>query len=305
VKSVLSAAKAVLALTLGIVAARAETLTVATYNLENYVAADRMTEAGYRKDYPKPEAEKQALRAVIRGLDADILVLQEVGGAPYLDELRRDLKAAGIDYPVAVLLEGPDPDRHVALLARRPPRTVKRHADLGFTYFGAREKVKRGMIEATFATPAGDVTVFAVHLKSRFTDRPDDPQSALRRAAEAVAVRDAVLQRFPDPAAARFLILGDCNDGKDSKPVQHLLKRGGTAVAELLPAQDSRGETWTHWYRKEDSYSRVDHILVSPGLRPAVAGGAAGIYDGPATRAASDHRPVRVTLNLNGPQPAR
>ena len=36
---------------------RAETLTIATYNIENYGPADRVTKAGYRKDYPKPEAE--------------------------------------------------------------------------------------------------------------------------------------------------------------------------------------------------------------------------------------------------------
>src|SRR3954469_10930577 len=77
----------------------AETLTVATYNIENYGPADRMTEAGYRKDYPKPETEKQALRTVIRALNADILVLQEMGGPAYLDELRRDLKTEGLDYP--------------------------------------------------------------------------------------------------------------------------------------------------------------------------------------------------------------
>ena len=55
---------------------RAESLTIATYNLENYGPADRMTEAGFRKDYPKPEAQKRALRGVIRGLNADVLVLQ-------------------------------------------------------------------------------------------------------------------------------------------------------------------------------------------------------------------------------------
>jgi len=300
-KSVLSAAKIGLGLVLGLAAARAGTLTIATYNVENYVATDRLTEAGYRKDYPKPEAEKQALRAVIAGLDADILVLQEMGGAPYLEELRRDLKAAGLDYPVAVLLEGPDTERHVALLARRQPVAVKHHAELAFTYFGAREKVKRGLLEATFATPAGEVTVFAVHLKSRFTERPDDPQSALRRDAEAVAVRDVVLRRFPDPAGARFLILGDCNDGRESKPVQHLMQRGKSKVAELLPAVDSRGETWTHFYRKEESYSRVDYILVSPGLRPAVVQGKAQVYDAPDTGLASDHRPVRVVLDVGGP----
>ena len=46
------------------VPAFAETLTIATYNIENYGPANRMTEAGYRKDYPKPESEKAALRSV-------------------------------------------------------------------------------------------------------------------------------------------------------------------------------------------------------------------------------------------------
>jgi endonuclease/exonuclease/phosphatase family metal-dependent hydrolase len=296
-----SVVKTCLWIVLIVAAARAETLTIATYNVENYVAADRMTEAGYRKDYPKPETEKQALRTVIRGLHADILALQEMGAAPYLDELRRDLRADGLDYPYALLLEGPDPDRHVALLARRVPKSVKSHANLEFTYFGAREKVKRGLLEATFATPAGDLTVFALHLKSRFTDRPDDPLSAVRRGAEAIAVRDAVLERFPSPDGARYLILGDCNDSKESKAVQHLLRRGRTGVSELLPAMDSRGEVWTHYYHTEDSYSRVDHILVSPALHAAVEGGAAHIYDAPETRLASDHRPVVVMLKLEKP----
>ncbi len=296
-----SVAKNCLWFVLILTTARAETLTVATYNVENYVAADRMTEAGYRKEYPKPEAEKQALRTVIRGLNADILALQEMGGAPYLEELRRDLKAEGLDYPYAALLEGPDVDRHVALLARRPPKSVKHHVNLGFTYFGAREQVKRGLLEATFMTPTGDLTIFALHLKSRFTDRPDDPQSAIRRTAEALAVRDVVLRRFPAPGAERYLILGDYNDNRESKAVQHLLARGRTGVSMLLPATDSRGEVWTHYYHAEDSYSRVDHILVSPALRAAVAGGEARIYDVPETRLASDHRPVAVTLKLDQP----
>jgi endonuclease/exonuclease/phosphatase family metal-dependent hydrolase len=293
-----SVAKNCLSLVLLLAVARAETLTTATYNVENYTAADRMTEAGYRKDYPKPEQEKQALRVVIHALNADVLVLEEMGTAAYLDELQRDLKAEGLDYSYAVLLEGPDPDRHVALLARRPPKSVRQYSALEFTYFNAPEKVKRGLLEVTFATAEGDVTLFAVHLKSRLTDRPDDPQSTIRRIGEATAVRDAVLRRFPDPSSAHFLILGDCNDTKESKALQRLAKRGQTDIGLLLPAADARGETWTHAYRKEDSYSRIDHILVSPGLLAAVVDGAAHIYDGPGVREASDHRPVMVTLKL-------
>ncbi|HUR56503.1 MAG TPA: endonuclease/exonuclease/phosphatase family protein, partial [Opitutaceae bacterium] len=89
-------------------------------------------------------------------------------------------------------------------------------------------------------------------------------------------------------------------DGKTSKALAHLQKRGRTDVAALLPAADSRGEAWTHAYRREESYSRVDHILVSPLLVAAVRGSAARIYDGEGVRAASDHRPVVAVLELDG-----
>jgi endonuclease/exonuclease/phosphatase family metal-dependent hydrolase len=278
--------------------ARGETLTVATYNLENYGPADRMTEAGYRKDYPKPESEKRALRAVIRALAADVLLIQEMGPRVYLDELRRDLKSEGVEYPYAELARAADQDRHLAILSRRPLKALRTHTDLQFTYFGAKETVKRGLFEATFETAAGDVTVFAVHLKSRFTDRPDDPMSAIRRAAEATAVRDRVLARFPAPVSARFLVVGDCNDSRTSRALGFLQRRGKTEIAALLPATDSRGETWTHSFQKEDTYSRVDHVLVSAGLKHAVRNGAAVIFDGDGVREASDHRPVFVVLEF-------
>lgn len=271
-------------------------LTVATYNVENYGLANRMTESGFRRDYPKPEGEKRALRSVIRGIGADVLVLQEVGGRHFLQELQRDLRNEGLDYPHAELCEGSDAERHVALLSRVPLKSVRSHVRLEFPYFGGRESVKRGVLEAVVAAPGGDVTLFAVHLKSRFTDREDDPASSRRRAGEATAVRDLILRMFPVPGVARFLILGDCNDGRTSKALGFLQKRGRTVVSQLLPAQDSRGELWTHHFRREETYSRVDHILVSPGLRTAVQGGRARIHDGPGVREASDHRPVVVML---------
>jgi endonuclease/exonuclease/phosphatase family metal-dependent hydrolase len=285
-------------LALGLSLVHAETLTVATYNIENYGPADRVTEEGYRKDYPKPEGEKRALRTAIRALKADVLVLQEMGGQPYLDELQRDLKGEGLDYPFAALATASDADRHVAMLSRRPLKSVTTHTDLEFAYFSAKENVKRGLLEATVTTAAGDLTIFALHLKSRFTERPDDPLCAIRRAGEATAIRDAVLKKFPMPAEARFLILGDCNDSKSSKALEHLEKRGKTEIATLLPAADPRGDTWTHDYHHEDTYTRVDHILVSPALRAAVQGGTAQIFDGEGVRASSDHRPVIVTLVL-------
>jgi endonuclease/exonuclease/phosphatase family metal-dependent hydrolase len=257
-----------------------------------------MVEGIYRQNYPKPEAEKLALRAVIRALNADVLALQEMGGRPYLAELQRDLAHDGFAYPYAELIEAADSDRHVAVLSRRPFASASKHTNLTFQYFGTKETVKRGLLEVRFATEAGEVTIFVVHLKSRFTDRTDDPNSALRRLGEATAVRDQVLKIFPVPGSARFLIVGDCNDSSASKPLRALSQKGEVDLAEILPAADRSGAVWTHFYKKEETYSAVDHVLVSALLKSAVVGGAAKICDAPETAVASDHRPVVVTLKL-------
>jgi predicted extracellular nuclease len=122
--------------------------------------------------------------------------------------------------------------------------------------------------------------------------------STTRRGGEAMAIRDFILQRFPEPGQARFVILGDCNDGKTSRAVSYLQKRGRTEIAQLLPASDSRGEQWSYAFRREQTYARVDQIFVSPALAAAVQGGAATIYDGEGVREASDHRPLVVVLEL-------
>lgn len=279
-----------------LVAAPAAPLTVATYNVENYTLADRLAEGVYRKAYPKPEAEKAALRAVIRQLGADVLALQEIGGEPFLAELQRDLRHDGVDYPHAAVLVADDKDRMVAVLSKRPFTAVTRHADLSFKYFDGVQTVRRGLLEVRVAADAGEVALFVAHLKSLYTERPDDPLAALQRAGEAVAVRDRVLKVFPEPAMARFVILGDLNDHRTSRPVRALLERGKTTITEWLPAADTRGQVWSHFYRKEDSYSRIDHILVSPGLWPRVRGKAGTVFDSPEVLTASDHRPVVVVI---------
>ncbi|NTU85352.1 MAG: hypothetical protein HGA45_39375, partial [Chloroflexales bacterium] len=83
----------------------AEALAIALPVLLLHGAADRMVEGTYRQAYPKPEAAKQAMRAVIRALDADVIALQEMGSRPYLEELQRDLASDGLKYPYAELLE--------------------------------------------------------------------------------------------------------------------------------------------------------------------------------------------------------
>lgn len=279
----------------------AETLTIATYNVANYNITGRVVEGAYMRGYPKTEKEKTALRAVIKTINADILAIQEMGPEPFLLELQRDLRAEGVNYPHTEMLEAADADRHVAVLSRKPFAAVRKHTDLAFKYFGKDEPVKRGLLEVRVETDAGELTLFIVHLKSRLTERKDDHESEIRRAAEAQVVRDRILLAYPNPAddpESRFLILGDFNDLRVSRPLQILARRGRTQIVHMLPAADSRGEVWTHFFEKRDTYTRVDHILVSPALGKLVQTGAARIHDGPGVREASDHRPVVVRLDL-------
>lgn len=274
-------------------------LTVATYNVENYTLANRLVDGVYRPAYPKPEKEKAALSQVIAGIAPDILAVEEMGTQAYLEDFQRELKQAGQDYPHAVVLEAADKDRHVAVLSKVPFKAVHRHAAVPLTYFGRKELVKRGVLEVVFATTAGDFSLFVVHLKSKYTERKDDPESALQRALEAEAVRDLVLARHPDPTKGKFIICGDWNDTRGTRPVKAMQKRGETVVGDLVYAADSRGQVWTHFFRREDIYSRIDYLLVSPALKPFVAGNRATIWDGPGVGEASDHRPVFVSLKLD------
>jgi endonuclease/exonuclease/phosphatase family metal-dependent hydrolase len=81
--------------------------------------------------------------------------------------------------------------------------------------------------------------------------------------------------------------------------VHALQKRGDRETGEILPATDSHGETWTHFYRREDTYSRIDYVLASPALLPLVNRSRATVWDGPGVGDASDHRPVFLQLSVD------
>ena len=279
--------------------AAARPLVVATYNLQNYTLADRRVPDGFRPDYPKPEAEKAALREVIRALNADVLVLQEIGGASFLAELRRDLASDGVSYPHGEAMLAADEERGLAVLSRVPLGTITAHRDLRARRRGgeADEPVRRGLlqVEVPWDGGGGALTLFVVHLKSRLGVDKDDPQAEEQRVAEAQAVRDRVLKIFPESAKARFLVLGDFNDLPGSRALQAMEARGRTKIAGWLDAADSRGHRWTHAYQRLGLYSRFDHVLVSDGLSREVS--RAWIADFPQTEKASDHRPLAVELS--------
>lgn len=275
-----------------------ETVRVATFNLQNYLVMDRIVEERWRPEYPKPEVSKSALREVIAAVDPDVLALQEIGPEPFLVELQRDLKAKGVDYPHAFLLNAADEERHVAVMSRLPFVQVRPHTEPDFPYFGGREKIRRGMLEVVFRTGGKTWSLFVVHLKSKWTERSDDPEADRKRTGEATAARDAILEEHDPDAGALYLIAGDLNDTRDTAPLRRFLHRGDVTISKPIPARDSQGLTWTYHWQRQGIYSQVDYLLASPALFENVVDGRGSIYDGDHYRLASDHRLVWADLSF-------
>ena len=143
--------------------------------------------------------------------------------------------------------------------------------------------------------------LFVVHLKSRYSDRPDDPESKRRRVGEARAVRNLILKHFPIPAEALFLIAGDLNDTRASSTIRSVLKRGKTEISIDVPAFNLWKQTWTYHYLEEEVYSRSDYFLASAGMLPRISNGRGMIVESRAAPAASDHRLVFFDLEFAAP----
>ena len=285
---------------LGVVSLFGKTYRVATYNVKNYLVTDRWIEGrGYRKEHPKPETETQALREVIREVNPDILVLQEMGGENFLKELQNDLKYEGANYPYKELLQSADPVRHVAILSREPFKEVHRHDDLSFTYLKhRRESVKRGLLEVVFDADGTQWSLFGLHLKSRSRSNKNDFESEKQRTGEAVAIRAKIKQRFPKESKGLYIVVGDFNDHSKSKALKRFLKSGERTLAVKLPATDSRNEVWTHFWRSRGVYSRIDYILASPEMYPKIKEKRASVCDMPFVMEASDHRMLYADIEI-------
>jgi endonuclease/exonuclease/phosphatase family metal-dependent hydrolase len=125
------------------------------------------------------------------------------------------------------------------------------------------------------------------------------------RTQEAMILReklDALLQQKSD---ANFVVCGDFNDTRDTPAIRAVMGRGNKSLMDTRPAErngdtapsenpnwDPRRVTWTHYYGKEDSYSRLDYILVSRGMAREWRKEGTYILTLPDWGVASDHRPL-------------
>ncbi len=278
--------------------AQAAVFRVATYNVENYLDIPTDTRAA------KSSESRAKVRESITKLNPDVIVFQEMGAPSALEELQRQLKRDGLDLPHSEHVAGYDTNVHVAVLSRFPFSARHPHTNEVYLLGGRRFKVSRGFAELEIqVSPEYKFTLLAAHLKSkRLVPEADETEM---RAEEAKLLRekvDAILARDP---GADILVAGDFNDSRDSRAIRTLVGRGRGKLMDTRPAErngdnlpsanpewDPRRITWTHFYGKEDSYARIDYILLSPGMAKKWIKEETYVLAIPNWGLASDHRPI-------------
>jgi len=277
----------------------ADTFRVATYNVENYL--DQPTES---RPFVKSTKAKAKVCESIRALDADVIALEEMGGTNALMELRASLKAGGQDFPYWEHVSGWDTNIHVAILSKWPIQASRPHTNDNFLLDGRRFSVSRGFAEVDVQVATNfTLTLIAAHLKSRRAV-PDADEAQLRLE-EAKILRGIVDDRFRANPDAKLIVLGDFNDVKDSESTKTVIGRGKFKLVDTRPAErngdtatneiarfEPRNITWTHYYGKEDTYSRADYILLSPALAQAWVKNETYVLRMPNWGVGSDHRPI-------------
>ncbi len=283
---------------IGVVPAQEATFTVATYNLENYL----LESVGNRP--AKSAAARAKICEIIKSMAPDVLALQEVGGQKALDELRATLKSDGLDYPEWEWIEGHDKLLNLAILSKFPIVARRPHASLSYLMNGRRFEVQRGFAEVDIkVSDLYSFTLITAHLKSKRPVPQADDQDM--REMEARVLRDIVDKRLAAKPDSNILIAGDLNDTINAPPVKALLghgkgrledtrpaERNGDTIAETSRNSTARNICWTYYYAKDETYSRIDYILLSPAMRKEWDLSGTYVVSTPDWGIASDHRPV-------------
>jgi endonuclease/exonuclease/phosphatase family metal-dependent hydrolase len=245
---------------------------------------------------------------VIKAMNVDVLAVQEMGNAEAFAEFRAGLRSEGLDYPHAEYVRGSDTNLHVAVLSKFPIVARRSHTNETFLLNGRRMHVLRGFAQVDIRVANNyEFTLLTAHLKSKRQSGFSDEEDV--REQEAFILRekvDAILNARPE---ANIILLGDLNDFRNARSTRAVIGKGKNTLVDTRPAErngDSRSivsnpggprqVTWTHFYAAEDTYARLDYILLSRGMAREWRADGTYIYTTANWGIASDHRPLIATF---------
>lgn len=239
-----------------------------------------------------PVAERQAILAHLQATGADLFVLTGVRDEAALRQLQQDLQA-----PFAELVQGADPARHLALIAKFAPASFTAYPNLVYQIKGQDLPIQRGFFQANFVRGQYRLHLFAADLKDR-VQHPEFNQTDMRRyeGRQLRALINGLLKQDP---AANLLVLGNLNDTCGMATVKEIYNRRFGIPKRLFDLRplDRFRTSWTCWDPAADAYERLDYALATAALLPEVVRARTFIPQDGAWPGLSSHRPLVVTIS--------
>ena len=288
-----------------------KTVTVAAYNVENFFD---VWDNPYTDDEGTPVKSRDDVRNLaraIKALDADVLVVQELEHEQLLTALVEEfLPDAGYDY----LAASPGNDgRGIVLgcLSRYPITQVTSHRLQRFTHPDHPETVYRFSRDLLrFTIDVGidrPLQVYNVHLKSNGS-RPGDPNSMLKRTAEAARVKQILRDAVDADPGVLAVVAGDFNSAYETRPDQD---RPWPAMAYLSAPESDGSQLLTDVHAALTDAERVthpgggkyppvtfDYILATPAMAARYVPDSAHVLPQGNLTGGSDHLPLRATFRV-------
>ena len=264
-----------------------EVVRVCTWNVRNYSVAGRRINGKYVQ-VPKPETEKKHLRNVLKKINPDVLMIQEMGDIEFLRELQADLARENLKYPFIALTRYDAPSR-LAILSKIKPVQIFDCCDIKFKFRGDNRFSPRGTLGMAFDSNGVRWYSFATHLKSPQGARKSDENFAPFRFAEMKAIDARIVKEIGKDNP--IIMGGDFNQ----EPNSQLLKNLKRLKLQLLKQSDKWGKSHSYFWSKKNVYFMYDFFLVSDKMQNYISNKAT-IFD--AGFIASDHRPIYVDLDF-------
>lgn len=264
------------------------------------------------------EESLEAIARVVHRLNADILVLEEVGNKGEIFELQKAVADLGLKYEFAAVGNQGDTytQQCMAVLSKREIKNL-------LTEIPGRESYDRELDDVESEEDTGltkglrfevdfngqPLTIYGVHLSSERGGHESDA----KRIAQASIVRRHYLPRLNE--GALLMVVGDLNDHRGQPTLRRirgrddlwgdLIQTGGPTFTRRRsgePLDDYnariRGHYTFEWVGKRQ---QIDHILISRSLRDACSRVTPKFGDvteriGDTTLPATDHRTMLLTL---------
>ena len=292
-------------------AAHAErTVTIATYNLENFfdIYDDPYTEDEGTE--PKSRTNVQQLARAIKAIDADVVAVQELENAYVLQAMCDEfLKGSGYEF-VASLPSNDGRGINLGVISKLPILELHSYRFLTLTHPerpGETWNFARDLMRVDVDAGGTPVSLYVVHLKSN-RSRPGDENSSFMRTAEAMKVKEVIRAAVERDPGMLAVALGDFNSNYETRPEQ---PRPWPAMEHLLAPEPDGSRLLTDVHATLSDEQRVtipgdgryppatfDYILATPAMAEAWVEGSSKVLQDKAITQGSDHRPVLAKFRV-------